>query len=144
VYRADVVTSGRITPTMPDPAVVTLVSWAIAEKLASNELTLSPDAAADAEAEAEAEADSEAGADVAGAGVAVAAWVAVGDGEPPDDEQPATIAAMAIMDVASLVVLITPQLLFRESARRRQPARLIWPSNPGHGRGDGGLPLKDL
>jgi hypothetical protein len=83
----------------------------MAEKVASKSPTPRP-AAADAEAEADAEADSEAGADDAGAGLAVGAWVADGDGDALD-EQPATIAAMAIIDVASLVVLVTPQLLYR-------------------------------
>src|ERR1035437_3492677 len=97
---------------MPVPALVTLVSWAIAEKLASNELTLSPEAAADAEAVA----DSEAGADVAGTGVPVAVALTLGDGDAPD-EQPATMAATATIEVASLVALITPQLLYSETAR---------------------------
>jgi hypothetical protein len=127
VYRADVVTSGRITPTMPDPAVVTLVSLAMAEKVASKSATLSPapaEAEAEAEADAEVDAEAEAGADDAGAGLAVGAWVADGDGDALD-EQPATIAAMAIIDVASLVVLVTPQLLYRYLlAARKRPAHL--------------------
>jgi hypothetical protein len=95
----------------------------MAEKVASKSLTLSP-APADAEAEAEVDAEAEAGADDAGAGLAVGAWVADGDGDALD-EQPATIAAMAIIDVASLVVLVTPQLLYRYLlAARKRPAHL--------------------
>jgi len=47
VYRAEVVVSGRITPTRPDPAEVTLVSCDIAENELSKESTVRP-AAADA------------------------------------------------------------------------------------------------
>jgi hypothetical protein len=112
---------------MPDPAVVTLVSLAMAEKVASKSATLSPapaEAEAEAEADAEVDAEAEAGADDAGAGLAVGAWVADGDGDALD-EQPATIAAMAIIDVASLVVLVTPQLLYRYLlAARKRPAHL--------------------
>jgi len=46
VYRADVVTSGRITPTMPLPAAVAPVNWAIAEKVESNDVAVSVTAAA--------------------------------------------------------------------------------------------------
>jgi hypothetical protein len=54
----------------------------------------------------------------------VGAWVADGDGDALD-EQPATIAAMAIIDVASLVVLVTPQLLYRYLlVARKRPAHL--------------------
>jgi hypothetical protein len=89
---------------MPDPAVVTLVSWAIAVKAASNELTLRPDAAAEAEAEADVDADSEAGAEDAGAVDAVGgAAVILGDGDAPD-EQPATMAATATNDSANFLV----------------------------------------
>jgi hypothetical protein len=77
VYRADVVTSGRITATRPLPP--TLLSCAMAENDASKELTLmpapvAPDAAAPA--------------------------VGVVD----DDEQPATIATTATTDTASFLV----------------------------------------
>ena len=41
-YRVDDVVSGRITPTSPLPAAVSPFSWAIAEKLASKDETLSP------------------------------------------------------------------------------------------------------
>jgi hypothetical protein len=91
-----------------------LVSCVIAEKLASNEETLSPDAAADADAETEAEADSEAGADVVGTGVPVAAGV-VGDGDAPD-EQPATMAATATNETASFLVSKIGLLLLSGSA----------------------------
>src|ERR1035437_5342460 len=107
---------------MPVPALVTLVSWAIAEKLASNELTLSPEAAADAEAVA----DSEAGADVAGTGGPVAVALTLGDGDAPD-EHPGTRAATATIEGASWVALTTPHPLNSETPRRWQRARPIWP-----------------
>src|SRR5438477_6267126 len=42
VYRVDEVVSGRMTPTDPLPAACRSFSWAIAEKLWSNDLTPSP------------------------------------------------------------------------------------------------------
>jgi hypothetical protein len=74
VYRADVVTSGRITPTMPLPAAVAPVNWAIAEKSAVNDVAVSVTAAA------------------VGAGVGVAA----GEGVALLLHAPATIAVIAI------------------------------------------------
>jgi len=94
--------------------VVTLVSWAIAVKAASNELTLRPDATADAEAEAEAEADSEAGTEAAVVAVGGAA-VTLGDGDAPD-EQPATMAATATNETASFLVSKIGLLLLSGSA----------------------------
>ena len=82
--------------------MVTLVSWAIAVKAASNELTLRPDATADAEAEADVDADSEAGTEAAVVAVGGTA-VTLGDGDAPD-EQPATMAATATNDSANFLV----------------------------------------
>jgi len=42
-YRVEDVVSGRMTPTRPLPAAVRLFNWAITEKLASKDVTLSPD-----------------------------------------------------------------------------------------------------
>jgi hypothetical protein len=91
------VTSGRITPTRPLPAEVTLVSWDIAQKAESNELMLI---------------DPPGGGQVAAAlGADVADVVAVA----VDEEQPVTMAATAMMDVISFLVL-NRKLLLRGSS----------------------------
>ena len=107
---------------MPVPAEVTLVSWAMAAKVLSNELTVSPGAGVTRPAT---------GAGVT-TGAGVGAIVAAGDGVA-EDEQPVTMAATAITDTASFLVSKTGLLLLYGSNCLRRPAALI-------GRGGGGLP----
>src|ERR1035437_6052173 len=108
---------------MPDPAVVTLVSPAIAEKLASNEETLSGPALAAALAAALA------GALAAAAGVSVGALVRTGGG--------AVVAAAPLHALATIAVMaIAAKNLELDLIKSSPPAplSLVAPrvAGPGH------------
>jgi hypothetical protein len=104
---------------MPDPAVVTLVSWAIAVKAASNEVTLSGAALAAALA----------GALATAAGVSVGALVRTGGG--------AVVAAAPLHALATIAVMaIAAKNLELDLIKSSPPAplSLVAPrvAGPGH------------